>query len=93
MTCNKKRIGILLTDPVAEAKKDELISLRRRRPPRPWLKKIDFRAFPDFKVERDAFKLKHFDQEVPKTVGIATDVSIGEWLKVYHGDIFEVDYI
>jgi len=30
---------------------------------------------------------------VPKTVGIATDVSIGEWLKVYHGDTFEVDYI
>jgi hypothetical protein len=93
MNDRKKRIGILLTDPIAEAKKDELISLRRRNPPRPWLKKIDFDAFPDFKIERDAYMLKNFEQEVPKTVGIAADVSIGEWLKVYHGDIFEVDYI
>jgi len=93
MTISKKRIGILLTDPIAEAKKDELISLRRRNPPRPWLKNIDFDAYPDFKIEREAYKLKHFDQEVPRTVGIATDVSIGAWLKVYCGETFEVDYI
>jgi len=30
---------------------------------------------------------------VPKTIGIATDVSIGEYLKMYHGDIFYIDYI
>jgi len=34
-----------------------------------------------------------FGAKVPKTIGIATDVSIGEYLKTYHGDIFEVDYI
>jgi len=93
MPRKKKRIGILLTEPSNEAKKEELISLRRRNPPRPWIKTIDFKANPDFKVKRDAYKLKYFDQEVPRTVGVATDVSIGEWLRVYHGDIFEIDYI
>jgi len=89
----KKRIGILLTDSKNEAKKEEVISLRRRIPPRPWIKEVDFKLNPDFRIDRDAYKLKYFDLEVPRTVGIATDVSIGEYLKTYHGDTFVVDYI
>jgi len=92
-TMSKKRIGILLTDSKSEAKKEEIISLRRRVPPRPWIKEVDFKTNPDFRIERDAYKLKYFDTEVPKTIGIATDVSIGEYLKMYHGDTFEIDYI
>jgi len=34
-TNNRKRIGILLTDSQNEGKKEEIISLRRRVPPRP----------------------------------------------------------
>jgi len=34
-TMSKKRIGILLTDSQNEGKKEEIISLRRRIPPRP----------------------------------------------------------
>jgi len=90
---NKKRIGILLTDPKNEGKKEEVISLRRRIPPRPWIKEVDFKLNPDFRIDRKAYKLEYFDNEVPRTVGIATDVSIGEWLKYYHGDIFTIDYI
>jgi len=89
---NKKRIGILLTNSQNEGKKEEIISLRRRVPPRPWIKDVDFKSNPDFRIERAAYDLK-FDGKVPKTVGIATDVSIGEYVKMYHGDIFEVDYI
>jgi len=90
---DKKRIGILLTDSKSEAGKEEVISLRRRIPPRPWIKEIDFKLNPDFRIDRKAYKLKYFDQEVPRTVGVATDVSIGEYLKMYHGDIFTIDYI
>jgi len=89
----KQRIGILLTDSKNEANKEEVISLRRRIPPRPWIKEIDFKLNPDFKIDREAYKLKYFDHEVPRTVGIATDVSIGEYLKKYHGDTFTIDYI
>jgi len=90
---SKKRIGILLTDSKNEAKKEEVISLRRRIPPRPWIKEVDFKQNPDFRIDREAYKLKYFDLEVPRTVGVATDVSIGEYLKTYHGDTFAVDYI
>jgi len=90
---DKKRIGILLTDSKNEAKKEEVISLRRRIPPRLWLKDVDFKQNPDFKIDREAYMLKHFDTEVPRTVGVATDVSIGEYLKKYHGDTFTIDYI
>jgi len=88
----KKRIGILLTDSQNEGKKEEIISLRRRQPPRPWIKKVDFKKNPDFRIERKAYFLD-CGSEVPKTVGVATDVSIGEYLKMYHGDVFDVDYI
>jgi len=89
----KQRIGILLTDPKRESIKEEVISLRRRIPPRPWIKEVDFNLNPDFKIDREAYKLEYFDNEVPRTVGIATDVSIGEYLKKYHGDTFTIDYI
>jgi len=91
-TMNKKRIGILLTNSQNEGKKEEIISLRRRVPPRPWIKDVDFFANPDFRIERAAYQLQ-FGNKVRKTIGIATDVSIGEYLKKYHGNIFEVDYI
>jgi len=89
----KKRIGILLTDSKNEAKKEEVISLWRRIPPRPWIKRVDFKENPDFRIDREAYRLKYFDLEVPRTVGIATDVSVGEYIKAYHGDTFTVDYI
>jgi hypothetical protein len=89
----KKRIGILLTDSKNEGKKEEIISLRRRIPPREWLKNVDFKINPDFKIDREAYKLKYFDIDVPRTVGVATDVSIGEYLKKYYGDTFTIDYI
>jgi len=92
LTVGKKRIGILLTDSQNEGKKEEIISLRRRVPPRPWIKNVDFETNPDFRIERASYQLQ-FGDTVPKTVGIATDVSIGEYLKTYHGDVFEVDYI
>jgi len=91
-TMSKKRIGILLTNSQNEGKKEEIISLRRRVPPRPWIKDVDFVANPDFRIERAAYQLQ-LGNKVPKTIGVATDVSIGEYLKMYHGDIFEVDYI
>jgi len=89
----KKRIGILLTESKNEAKKEEVISLRRRIPPRPWIKQVDFKKNPDFKIDREAYNLSYCDLKVPRTVGIATDVSIGEYLKMYYGDRFTVDYI
>jgi len=89
----KKRIGILLTESKNEANKEEIISLRRRIPPRPWIKQVDFKQNPDFRIDREAYRLKYFDLEVPRTVGIATDVSVGEYIKTYHGDTFAVDYI
>jgi len=89
----KKRIGILLTDSKNEANKEEVISLRRRIPPRPWIKEVDFKLNPDFRIDRKAYKLKYCNLEVPRTVGVATDVSIGEYLKMYHGDTFIIDYI
>jgi len=88
----KKRIGILLTDSQNEGKKEEIISLRRRVPARPWIKDVDFKTNPDFRIERAAYELQ-FGDKVPKTIGIATDVSIGEYLKMFYGDIFDVDYI
>jgi len=76
-TMRKKRIGILLTESKNEGKKEEIISLRRRVPPRPWIEHVDFETNPDFKMERDGYVLQ-YGAKVPKTVGVATDVSIGE---------------
>jgi len=90
---DKKRIGILLTVSKLEAEKEEVISLRRRIPPRLWLKDVDFKLNPDFKIDREPYKLKHFDIEIPRTVGVATDVSVGQYLKTYYGDTFIIDYI
>jgi len=89
----KRTIGILLTESKNEAKKEEIISLRKRVPPRPWIKNIDFNVNPDFKIERQPYRLAYKDTEIPHTVGVATDVSIGEYIKHYHGDEFEVDFI
>jgi len=92
-TSPKLKIGILLTESKNEAKKEEIISLRKRVPPRPWIKNIDFNVNPDFKIERQPYRLAYKDTEIPHTVGVATDVSIGEYIKHYHGEEFEVDFI
>jgi len=92
-TMSKNRIGILLTDSKNEGKKEELISFRRRVPPRPWIKEVDFKTNPDFRIVREPYHYRDYDLKVPRAIGIATDVSIGEYLKMYYGDIFEIDYI
>lgn len=89
----KSRIGILLTRSADEAKKEEIISLRKRNPPRPWIRNVDFVKNPDFKIIRAPYNLGYKNTPVPKTVGIATDVSCGEYIKHFHGEEFEVDYI
>jgi len=89
----KARIGILLTDSKNEAKKEEIISLRKRNPPRPWIKTTDFNANPDFKIVRAPYNLTYKQIKIPQTVGVATDVSIGEYIRHYHSADCEVDYI
>lgn len=89
----KARIGILLTKSKDEAKKEEIISLRKRNPPRPWIKKIDFKKNPDFKIDRKPYLLGYKNTEVKHTIGVATDVSVGEYVKHYFGDEFDVDFI
>jgi len=78
----KKRIGILLTVGKNEAKKEELVSLRKRIPPRPWVKGADKK----FKVSRPVYNAR------PPTVGVPTDVSAGLYIK-HASEQFEVDFI
>lgn len=80
---NRKRIGLLLTVGKCEAKKEELVSLRKRIPARPWIKRVD----PQHKIRRPVYNAR------PATVGIPTDVSVGEYISHFHGDEFEIDYI
>lgn len=61
-------------------------------PSRPWTKAVDFVKHPDFRIDRESYRLVD-NVEVPRTVGIATDVSIGEYIRMYHGNKFAVDYI
>lgn len=89
----KARIGILLTNSKNEGKKEEIISLRKRNPPRPWIKDTDFTANPDFKIIRKPYNLTYKQIKIPQTVGVATDVSIGEYIRHYHSNDCEVDYI
>lgn len=90
---DRHRIGILLTRSADEAKKEEIISLRKRNPPRPWIKNVDFIKNPDFKITRAPYNLGYKNTPVPKTIGVATDVSAGEYIKHFHGEEFEVDFI
>jgi len=89
----RPRIGILLTKSNDEAKKEEIISLRKRIPARPWIKNTDFTKNPDFKIVRKAYNLGYKNVQVPHTIGVATDVSVGEYVKHFYGEEFEVDYI
>jgi len=89
----KHRIGIILTNSKTEGKKEEIISIRKRNPPRPWIKNVDFIKNPDFRIDRESYQLAMGNIEVPRTVGIAADVSIGEYIRMYHGSTFEVDFI
>jgi len=89
----RPRIGILLTKSKDEAKKEEIISLRKRIPARPWIKKVDFGENPDFKIVRQPYNLGYKNVQVPRTTGIATDVSVGEYIKHYYGGEFIVDFI
>jgi len=86
-------IGILLTDPKNEGKKEEIISIRKQNPPRPWIKTVDFKKNPDFRIERKPYNLRLKNIQIPKTVGIAADVSIGAYIRGKYGDQFDVDYI
>jgi len=86
-------IGIVLTDPKNEGKKEEIISIRKTNPPRPWTKTVDFVKNPDFRIDRKSYQLAVDNIEIPRTVGIATDVSIGEYIRMYHGSTFDVDFI
>jgi len=88
----KYRIGIVLTDPKNEGKKEEIISMCDTAPSRPWTEGVDFVKHPDFRIDRKSYLLVD-NVEVPRTVGIATDVSIGEYIRMYHGNNFDVDYI
>jgi len=89
----KRRIGIVLTDSKNEAKKEEIIPITEHNPPRPWARAVDFVKDPDFRIERKPYRLNVENTEVPLTIGIATDVSIGEYIRMYHGSDFDVDFI
>jgi len=89
----KHRIGILLTNSQNEGKKEEIISIRKQIPPRPWVKTVDFAKNPDFRIDREAYHIAMDNIKIPRTVGIAADVSIGEYILFMYGDEFEVDYI
>jgi len=89
----KRCIGIVLTDPKNEGKKEEIISIRKQIPPRPWVKTVDFAKNPDFRIDRKSYHLTLDNIQIPRTVGIAADVSIGEYIRRKYGHQFEVDYI
>lgn len=92
----RPRIGLLLTKSKDEAKKEEIISLRKKIPDRPWIKKMDksyFSENPDFEIDRKAYNLGYKNVKVPRTRGIATDVSVGEYINHYYGNEFIVDFI
>jgi len=80
----KPRIGIICTLPKNEAKKEELCSIRKRTPKRPWLKLAD--------------RQKHTITRKPyngrkTTKGVPTDISVGKCIELFHGKDFEVDLI
>lgn len=79
----KLRIGVLLTEGLVEAEKEELVTARKRIPPRPWVK----HAPADLVLDRPA------NSQRRRTIGIPTDVSVGEYIKFTHSDMVDVDYI
>lgn len=79
----KPRIGIVLTVGAVEAKKDELIALRRKVPPRPWV----LQSPKEFHIDRKQKKHRN------ATKGIPSDVAIGAYVAYKYGHTFDVDYI
>jgi hypothetical protein len=83
---SKARIGIVLTLGDQEARKGELIDIRRKLPLRPWAAL----APENLRIDREG-KVGGVDKG--QTIGIPGDVSMGAYISAKYGHTFDVDFI